>query len=146
MKQRSSVKVSGRRATVAVLVVAVTLGGSAGSASAADTHAPWKVFLGAADPGLTTRRVTSRRVAFDASASTVKYGTVARYKWKFGDGTTLTTTTPKITHTYARGGTYTAVLTAESSAGTSTVKVFTGAMMLRNGGPTAKVTRTFTLP
>lgn len=63
-----------------------------------------------------------RRTRLDASASTVRYGTIARYAWNFGDGTTATTTRPVTTHVYAAPGTYTVKLTETSSGGTSTTK------------------------
>jgi YVTN family beta-propeller protein len=81
-----------------------------------------------------------RRTGFDASASTVRYGTIASYAWKFGDGTTATTTTPVATHVYTTPGTYTVKLKETSSGGTSTTKVFTGETMSRNGGPSAVTT------
>jgi PKD repeat protein len=84
--------------------------------------------------------------SFDASGSTVKYGTIASYHWDFGDGESATTATPTTTHVYASGGDYTVTLTETSSNGTSTTKVFTGQAMLRNGGPSAQVTASLTVP
>ena len=75
---------------------------------------------------------------FDASASTVAYGSIASYAWNFDDGTTATTTTPTTTHTYAAAGTYTPAVTETSIGGTSTTEVFTGITMSRNGGPSAR--------
>jgi YVTN family beta-propeller protein len=75
----------------------------------------------------------------DASASTVAYGTITSYDWNFGDGTTQTTTTPVVTHTYS-GGSYTASVTETSSAGTSTAQVFTGQTVSQSGGATATAT------
>jgi hypothetical protein len=80
--------------------------------------------------------------AFDASASTVAYGTITSYAWSFGDGATATTPTPTTTHTYTASGSYTATLTETDSAGTSTTKVFTGQTISRNGAPSAQTTRT----
>jgi PKD repeat protein len=80
------------------------------------------------------------RTHFDASASTVRYGTIAGFAWNFGDGTTATTSTPVTTHVYTAPGTYTVSLTETSSGGTSTTKVFTGTTMSRNGGPSAVTT------
>ena len=54
---------------------------------------------------------------FDASASTVAFGTIASYAWSFGDGTTATTTTPTTTHSYTSPGTFTASVTETSSGG-----------------------------
>jgi YVTN family beta-propeller protein len=82
---------------------------------------------------------------FDASASTVKYGTITSYAWNFGDGVTTATATPTTTHTYATGGNYPASVTETDSAGTSTARVFTGRTMSRNGGPQATATATVSI-
>jgi YVTN family beta-propeller protein len=79
--------------------------------------------------------------SFDASASTVAYGTIASYQWNFGDGTTLTTSTATTTHTYATAGTYTASVTETSSGGTSTAQVFTGQTVSNNGSVQAVATQ-----
>ncbi len=80
--------------------------------------------------------------AFNASASTVKYGAIVSYSWAFGDGRTAATSTPITTHTYSIPGTYTATVTETDTAGTSTTRVFTGTTVSRNGGPTARTSRT----
>jgi uncharacterized repeat protein (TIGR01451 family) len=75
---------------------------------------------------------------FDASGSTVKYGSIATYEWNFGDGSTMSTSEPVVSHTYSTpGASYTATVTETSSGGTSTTQVFTGHTMSRNGGPQA---------
>lgn len=38
---------------------------------------------------------------FDASCSTVTAGTLWKYAWDFGDGTTLLTGSPNVSHTYS---------------------------------------------
>ena len=54
--------------------------------------------VASAPPGSPTR--------FDASTSTVRYGTIASYAWDFGDGSAVqTTTAPTTEHTYDRAGT-----------------------------------------
>jgi PKD repeat protein len=83
--------------------------------------------------------------SFDASASTVAFGSIATYAWDFGDGHTSRTTTPTATHAYATAGTYTVVVTETSSGGTSTSQVFTGQTMSRNGGPSARVSQAVTV-
>jgi YVTN family beta-propeller protein len=82
---------------------------------------------------------------FDASASTVAYGSIASYAWTFGDGSSATTTTPTTTHTYAAVGTYTTTVTETSSGGTSTTTTFTGQTMSNNGGPSAHASRVVTI-
>jgi YVTN family beta-propeller protein len=79
---------------------------------------------------------------FDASASTVAYGGIASYAWNFGDGHTATTTVTTTMHTYAAAGAYTATVTETSTGGTSTIRVFTGETMSRNGSPSAEASRT----
>jgi PKD repeat protein len=77
---------------------------------------------------------------FNASASVDPDGTVARYDWSFGDGTTLPGGGPAPAHVYAAPGTYGVTLTVTDADGTSTAKLWTGSRMLRNGGPSASVT------
>jgi PKD repeat protein len=86
-----------------------------------------------------TRAPVGSPTTFDASGSTVAFGTIASYAWDFGDGTTDVTATPITTHNYT-GGSYTASVTLTSSAGTSTGRVFTGQTMTRNGGLRARAT------
>src|SRR5438128_177655 len=83
--------------------------------------------------------------SFDASASTVAYGTITSYAWNFGDGSSATTSTPTTTHSYAAPGTYAATLTETDSAGPSTTQVFTGQTMSRNGGLSAQAIRAVTV-
>jgi PKD repeat protein len=56
---------------------------------------------------------------FDASASSVRYGSITRYAWSFGDGATAVTSTPAVAHVYSAPGTDTVTLTETDSAGTS---------------------------
>ena len=85
--------------------------------------------------------LANQSATFDASASTVAYGTIASYTWNFGDGTTETTTTPTVTHAYASlDPTPVASVTETSSAGTSATGVFTGQTASTNGGSQATAT------
>ena len=83
--------------------------------------------------------------SFDASASSDPDGTVARYDWDFGDGTTSPNGGPTPTHTYAAPGDYTVRLTVTDEAGCSMAFVFTGQTASCNGGPAATTTRTVTV-
>jgi YVTN family beta-propeller protein len=80
-----------------------------------------------------------------ASASTVPYGTITNYAWNFGDGTTADTTTPTTSHVYTSPGPFTATVTETDSAGTSTASttLSNGIEDLRNGGPQAQASQTF---
>jgi YVTN family beta-propeller protein len=78
--------------------------------------------------------------SFNASASTDSDGSIASYTWEFGDGTTLSTSTPTTTHTYAASGTYTARLTLVDAEGCSTTLVFTGQTAFCNGSNVASTT------
>ena len=82
---------------------------------------------------------------FNASASTVAFGTITAYAWDFGDSSTATTSGPTTTHTYATPGPYKATVTETDSAGTSTTQVFTGQTMSNNGGPSAVASQSFTV-
>ena len=74
---------------------------------------------------------------FDASSSTVTFGTIASYNWNFGDGSSTTTATPTTSHVYTAAGNYTAAVTETSSGGTSVIQAFTGQTLSRNGGVSA---------
>jgi DNA-binding beta-propeller fold protein YncE len=79
---------------------------------------------------------------FDASGSTVRFGTITRYDWNFGDGTVLPNGGPTPTHVYASTGNYTATVTETDSAGTSTTgEVYTGQTASRVGNPSAQASR-----
>jgi YVTN family beta-propeller protein len=115
-----------------VLGTAITVGGQAAGIAITPDQAPVaELSVVASRPGTTS--------TFDASASTVVYGTIASYAWDFGDGHQTTTSTPTTTHTYAAAGTYTTTVTETSSGGTSTGNtfVFTGRTVSLNGGPSA---------
>jgi YVTN family beta-propeller protein len=83
--------------------------------------------------------------SFNASASSVAYGTITSYAWSFGDGSTSNTSSATINHTFAVAGEYTATLTETDSAGTSTTRVFTGQTVSRNGGANAQSAHTLTV-
>ncbi len=106
-------------------------------------NSPWAIAITPDQAPLARLQVARAPIGnptvFDASGSTVAYGTIASYAWDFGDGTTAVTTTPTTIHTYT-GGSYTASVTETSSGGTSTASVFTGHTASRNGGQRARAT------
>lgn len=64
-------------------------------------------------------------VSLDASASYDLDGTIVIYDWDFGDGNTSFETSPMVTHTYMRAGTYTVTLTVRDTAGNSDTDTLT---------------------
>ncbi len=78
-------------------------------------------------------------MSFDASASTVAYGTIASYAWNFGDGTTETTTSPSVTHAYTDTslGQVASVTETDSAGTTATGQVYTGQTASVNGNSQA---------
>jgi YVTN family beta-propeller protein len=75
---------------------------------------------------------------FDASSSSARFGTIAAYRWSFGDGSPdVTTTTAQTSHVYMAVGNYTTTVTETTEGGTSTAELFTGQTASRAGGPSA---------
>jgi YVTN family beta-propeller protein len=83
---------------------------------------------------------------FDASGSTDSDGTVASYRWDFGDGNSETTAGPAASHVYAGPGSYTVTLTVTDDEGCSTAFVFTGQTASCNGSGVARVQHEVTVP
>jgi len=83
---------------------------------------------------------------FDGSASSDPDGSVARYDWVFGDGTSAANAGPRPAHVYASAGTYAVRLTVTDDAGCSTAFVFTGQTAYCNGGPGASETLAISVP
>jgi DNA-binding beta-propeller fold protein YncE len=63
---------------------------------------------------------------FDASGSSDPDGTIARYDWDFGDGSSAPDGGPRPRHVYASPGTYTVTLRVRDQAGCTGALVFTG--------------------
>jgi hypothetical protein len=84
--------------------------------------------------------------SFNASGSSSADSPVASYQWSFGDGSTTTSGSASVTHTYARPGSYTAQLTVVDADGCSTLTVFTGQTASCNGNVAATTTRTVVVP
>ncbi len=84
-----------------------------------------------------------QKSVFNASASTSPDGRISRYAWNFGDGTTLVSRTPVVTHVYKRAGTYHATVTVTSAGGTSIATTYTGQTVSNHGSASARAARTF---
>jgi DNA-binding beta-propeller fold protein YncE len=85
-------------------------------------------------------------VRFDASGSADVDGSVARYDWDFGDGTTAPNGGVAPSHAYARPGPYQVKLTVTDNEGCSTAAVFTGQSASCNGSAGAAASVSFTVP
>ena len=107
------------------------LGPAFNSASVRPDQGPTAVF---------TTTVDGRSASFDASASTDPDGTVTRYRWDFGDGTTQTTTVPRTAHTYGQSGTFRATVVVTDNENCSTSLIATGQAVLCNGTADAAAT------
>jgi YVTN family beta-propeller protein len=83
---------------------------------------------------------------FDAAGSTDPDGTVASFRWDFGDGHTETTTSAAVQHTYADPGTYTATLAVTDDEGCSDEFVYTGRTASCNGSPSARLSHQVVVP
>jgi YVTN family beta-propeller protein len=84
--------------------------------------------------------------SFDASGSSDSDGTVASYRWDFGDGQSETTSNPAVAHTYTAPGTYTVTLAVTDDEGCSDKLVFTGQTASCNGSSAARVQHQVTVP
>ena len=97
-------------------------------------QAPTAAFTASAAPA-------GSATTFDATGSSDSDGSVARYDWDFGDGTTLADggSTPR--HTYQSSGAHTVTLTVTDNEGCSTAFVTSGRTAYCNGKPSARTTR-----
>jgi YD repeat-containing protein len=99
-------------------------------------HAPSSSFTVSQNPAKTATAIT-----FDASASKDSDGSIAKYEWDLdGDGTFETTTsTPKVTHSYAAEGTYSVRLRVTDNGGATDLSAQT-LTIINNQPPTASFT------
>jgi len=56
-------------------------------------------------------------VSFNASCSSDPNGSISSYRWVFGDGSTTTTGSPTVSHTYFDSGNFTVTLTVTDNSG-----------------------------
>ena len=80
-------------------------------------------------------------VSFDASSASDADGSIMRYDWDFGDGSTLANGGPQVAHVYAKAGFYEVRLVVTDNEGASTLTTFTGTSVLGNGSPAAATSR-----
>ncbi|MBS1845823.1 MAG: PKD domain-containing protein [Actinobacteria bacterium] len=101
-------------------------------------HAPSASFTMSQNPAKTATPIT-----FDASASKDSDGSIVKYEWDLnGDGTfETTTTTPKVTNSYAAEGTYNVRLRVTDNGGATDLSVQT-LTIINNQPPTASFTIT----
>jgi PKD repeat protein len=78
------------------------------------------------------------KASLDASGSADPDGTISSYAWDFGDGTTSTTTTATVDHTYGSAGTYTVGLTVKDDRG-ATASTTRSVTVVANQPPKAVV-------
>jgi YVTN family beta-propeller protein len=76
-------------------------------------------------------------VTFDASRSKDPDGTIASYTFTFGDGSSVTTSNPVMTHTYVSAGKYTAGVVTTDNAGAASSPATVGVQAKANEPPTA---------
>jgi PKD domain len=81
-------------------------------------------------------------VSFDGSASHDQPGGgIASYHWAFGDGTTMTTTGPTVSHTYMGEGPVTAKLAVIDGEGAVSNVATTDVNILDGSAPTVKISK-----
>ena len=80
-----------------------------------------------------------RASVFNASASSSPNGKIASYRWNFGDGTIVTTTSPIVHYKYSKVGTFRVSLTEVTANGTSDVRTFTGQNVSNNGSSASQL-------
>jgi YVTN family beta-propeller protein len=79
--------------------------------------------------------------AFNATGSSDADGSIARYDWDFGDGTTLDDAGPTPSHTYSAPGPHTVTLTLTDDEGCSSASIFTGQTAYCNSTGSARVSK-----
>jgi hypothetical protein len=88
---------------------------------------------------------TGQPVAFDGSGSTDREtaigGPIAEYRWTFGDGVSVTTTTPTVEHTYSREGALVAQLVVVDRQGAASTPAAVPVRLSPGTVPTVVITK-----
>jgi PKD repeat protein len=79
-------------------------------------------------------------VTFDGSGSTDSDGSIASYAFTFGDGASVTSASPIVTHTYTTAGNFSASLVVTDTGGASSTKAQTSIQVKANKAPKASLT------
>lgn len=87
-----------------------------------------------------TAATSGLNASFSAAASADPDGTVARYDWNFGDGSSAANAGASPTHAFAKAGTYQVTVTETDNEGCSLNFVFTGQTAYCNGSAIARHT------
>ncbi|MGE0376622.1 MAG: PKD domain-containing protein, partial [Planctomycetaceae bacterium] len=82
-------------------------------------------------------------ITFDASGSFDADGDALTYTWDFGDGNTLTTSSPTVNHTYLWGGAFNVTLTVQDPWGGSSSDTTTASISEVNDAPLANTGGTY---
>jgi hypothetical protein len=88
---------------------------------------------------------TGQPVTFDGSGSTDREtaigGPIAEYRWTFGDGVSVTTTTPTVEHTYSREGALVAQLIVVDRQGAASTPAAVPVRLAPGTVPTVVITK-----
>lgn len=86
-----------------------------------------------------------RRVLFSARSSRDPDGSVKRYRWRFGDGTSKSVSRPVVAHRFKRPGRHVVRLVVNDNENCSARRIYTGQSALCNGGRQAIAKLRFTV-
>jgi YVTN family beta-propeller protein len=116
----------------------IGLGGEVGAVAIVPDSGPAAAFSALSAPA-------GQATSLDGSGSSDPEGTVTSYAWNFGDGTSATTSSAKLSHVYAQPGSYTVTLTVTDSEGCSSVFLFTGQTAYCSAGAKAITSQVLTV-
>jgi YVTN family beta-propeller protein len=99
---------------------------------------PWQIAIApdqSPAASFTVGAATAGKAAkFNGGASSDPDGSISAFNWSFGDGKTATSTTPSVSHKYAKAKTFSPTLTVTDNEGCSGSSVFTGRTAYCNTG------------
>jgi hypothetical protein len=116
----------------------IVLGGEVSAVAIVPDSGPAAAFSALSAPA-------GQATSLDGSGSFDPEGTVTSYEWNFGDGTSATTSSAKLSHVYAQPGSYTVTLRVTDSEGCSSVFLFTGQTAYCSAGAKAITSQVLTV-